>query len=107
MGFFTQLFDASYLYPPHSASLSDPYLSPGVAPDDMLRALPNDIIIYTCEWDGLRAEAERFKERLTQALEKRVRYRMVVGVSTPGTKARIRSKEALREMMRTEKPALK
>merc|ERR1711977_778167 len=79
--FFTQLFDASYLYPPHSASLSDPYLSPGVAPDDMLRALPNDIIIYTCEWDGLRAEAERFKERLTQALEKRVRYRMVVGVS--------------------------
>ncbi|KFY31879.1 hypothetical protein V493_00718 [Pseudogymnoascus sp. VKM F-4281 (FW-2241)] len=78
--FFTQLFDASYLYPPHGVSLSDPYLSPGVAPDDILRALPEDIIICTCEWDGLRAETERFKERLIRVLKKRVQYRMITGV---------------------------
>lgn len=79
--FFTQLFDASYLYPPHSISLSNSYLSPGLAPDEMLRELPQDIIIYTCEWDGLRAEAERFKERLIRVPGKRVRYRVVIGVS--------------------------
>ncbi|KFY45051.1 hypothetical protein V494_01180 [Pseudogymnoascus sp. VKM F-4513 (FW-928)] len=79
--FFTQLFDTSYLYPPHGVSLSDSYLSPGVAPDDILRALPEDIIICTCEWDGLRAEAERFKDRLIQVLKKRVHYRMIAGVS--------------------------
>ncbi|KFY31275.1 hypothetical protein V493_01250 [Pseudogymnoascus sp. VKM F-4281 (FW-2241)] len=79
--FFTQLFDASYLYPPHGVSLSDSYLSPGVAPDDILRALPEDIIICTCEWDGLRAEAERFKDRLIRVLKKRVQYRMITGVS--------------------------
>ncbi|KFX96146.1 hypothetical protein V490_03488 [Pseudogymnoascus sp. VKM F-3557] len=79
--FLTQLFDASYLYPPHSISLSDPYLSPGITPDDILRALPEDIIIYTCEWDGLRAETERLVGRLIRVPKKRVQYRMLIGVS--------------------------
>lgn len=78
--FFTDLFDTSYLYPSRDVSLSDPYLSPGVATDEILRELPEDIVIYTCEWDGLRAEAERFKERLAGGLGKRVRYMMVPGV---------------------------
>mgnify|MGYP003629409086 FL=1 len=76
----TKLFDASYLYPPHNVSLSNCYLSPGLAPDEILGELPDDIIIYTCEWDGLRAEAERFKERLVGDLGKRVRYTVVQGV---------------------------
>lgn len=78
--FFTDLFDASYLYPPCDVSLSDPYLSPGVAPDEKLRGLPEDIIIYTCERDGLRAETERFAERLNGGLRKRVQYTIVPGV---------------------------
>ncbi|KAI9885718.1 MAG: hypothetical protein M1823_002483 [Watsoniomyces obsoletus] len=77
---FTDLFDASYLYPPHNVSMSDPYLSPGVAPAEMLKALPDDIIIYTCEWDELLVEAERFRDRLIQELGKNVIYRRVDGV---------------------------
>lgn len=78
---FTDLFDASYLYPPHNVSMSDPYLSPAVAPASMLKALPDDIIIYTCEWDELLAEAERFRDRLVQELGKNVIYRRVDGVA--------------------------
>ncbi|EON65841.1 hypothetical protein W97_05083 [Coniosporium apollinis CBS 100218] len=47
--FMTTLFDASYLYPPQEVSLSDPYLSPGVAPHEVLKELPEDIFIYSCE----------------------------------------------------------
>ncbi|KAK5093544.1 hypothetical protein LTS08_008900 [Lithohypha guttulata] len=79
--FFTTLFDAAYIHPIYEVSLSNPYLSPGLAPDDMLKELPDDVIIYTCEWDGLRAEAERFKEYLANELQKRVRYRMVPEVT--------------------------
>lgn len=46
--------------------MPDPLLSPGVAPDSMLQSLPDNILILTCEWDGLRAEAERFTERLAR-----------------------------------------
>lgn len=79
---FTDLFDASYLYPPKSVSMSDPYLSPGLAPAAMLRRLPRDIIMYTCEWDELLVEAERFRDRLlTEEIGKNVRYRKVEGVA--------------------------
>jgi acetyl esterase/lipase len=56
--------------------LDSPYLSPGVAGDEILRELPRDIFIYTCEWDELLAEAERFRTRL-EALGKKVSYRKV------------------------------
>ncbi|KAK5078744.1 hypothetical protein PMZ80_011287 [Knufia obscura] len=79
--FFTTLFDAAYIHPIYEVSLSNPYLSPSLAPDDMLRKLPDDVLIYTCEWDGLRAEAERFKAYLANELQKRVRYRMVPEVT--------------------------
>lgn len=78
---FTDLFDASYLYPPHSVSMSDPYLSPGVAPTEMLKSLPDDICIYTCEWDELLAEAERFRDRLERECGKRVKYKMFQGTA--------------------------
>lgn len=43
--------------------------------------LPGDIVLFTCEWDELRGEAERFKERLgSEGLGKRLLYRNVKGV---------------------------
>lgn len=77
---FTDLFDASYLWPPRSVPLDSPYLSPGVARDRLLKELPTDIFIYTCEWDELLAEAERFRARLV-ALGKKVTYRKVEGAA--------------------------
>ncbi len=78
---YTDLFDASYLYPPQNVSMSDPYLSPGVAPASLLKSLPDEVIIYTCEWDELLVEAERFRDRLVQELGKKVTYRRVDGVA--------------------------
>lgn len=78
--FFTNLFDASYLHPPHEVSVADPFLSPGVAPDEMLRGLPHDIIMYTCQWDELQAEGERFRDRLVTKLGKNVIYKMIKDV---------------------------
>ncbi|KND01256.1 uncharacterized protein SPPG_03070 [Spizellomyces punctatus DAOM BR117] len=79
--FFTRLFDASYLYPPKTVDVSDPYLSPAAASDVILHeGLPATVVMYTCEWDELRDEAERFKDRLT-ALGKYVRYTMIEGVA--------------------------
>jgi len=78
--FFTDLFDSSYLHPPGDVQLNNPYLSPGLAPDQMLRALPEDIIIYAVEWDELRAETEKFKDRLEKIPGKRVTYRVIEGV---------------------------
>lgn len=64
--FFTKLFDASYLHPPQGIQLNSPYLSPGVASDELLAFLPEEMLLYTCEWDELHAEGERFRERLTK-----------------------------------------
>ncbi|KAF4306490.1 Alpha/beta hydrolase fold-3 [Botryosphaeria dothidea] len=75
---FTQLFDESYLSPP-TMDMANPYLSPGVAPQAMLSGLPEDIIMFTCEWDMLLAEGERLKDRLL-GLGKNVVYTMVPGV---------------------------
>lgn len=79
--FFTDLFDASYLYPPKTIAKNSPYLSPGVADSAFLqRALPNNgIWIFTVEFDELRDEAERFTERL-RGLGKTVRGEMMKGV---------------------------
>jgi len=78
--FFTDLFDASYLHPPKSIALDDKYLSPGLAPTETLRnSLPEDIILYSCEWDELLVEGERFATRLgSEEVGKRVRYRCIM-----------------------------
>lgn len=76
---FTELFDDSYLQPP-SLDLTHPWLSPGVAPQKMLAALPDDIVMFCCEWDMLLAEGERFRDRLVNELGKRVHYHCVPGV---------------------------
>jgi acetyl esterase/lipase len=74
--FFVDLFDAAYLYPPDCDTLN-PFLSPGVASDEVLKGLPEDIILFTCEWDSLRAEAETFGRRLQRDLGKNVMHTMV------------------------------
>jgi hypothetical protein len=52
------LFDESYLHPPHAIDFTDPYLSPAAASDTLLEdTYPNDIISYTCEYDMLNVEA--------------------------------------------------
>ncbi|EOA82991.1 hypothetical protein ACJQWK_04740 [Exserohilum turcicum] len=83
---FTDLFDDSYLQPP-SLDLSHPWLSPGVAPNHMLHALPDDIVLFCCEWDMLLAEGERFRDRLQKDLGKRVHYHCVPGVPHAWDKA--------------------
>lgn len=75
---FTELFDSSYLQPP-TMDLANPYLSPLQAPGSMLAKLPDDIVLFTCEWDMLRAEGQTFKDKL-EAMGKRVYHRMVLGV---------------------------
>lgn len=79
---FTNLFDESYLYPPGSIALESPYLSPGIAPTALLKeGLPDDIIIYCCEWDMLLAEGLDFRNRLlSPEVDKRVFYTLVEGV---------------------------
>lgn len=73
--FFTTLFDESYL--PDHAERSSPFASPERASDEMLRAgLPHDIFLYTCEWDMLLHEGQRFVRRLEQ-MGKKVRAMMV------------------------------
>lgn len=79
---FTDLFDDSYLHPPDTISLDSPYLSPGVAPTSLLRAaLPQEIILHTCEWDMLLSEGQAFRDRLSSPdIGKHVWYKMVEGV---------------------------
>jgi len=76
---FTELFDESYLQP-SNMDMSNPYLSPGVAPDHMLHGLPDDIIMFCCEWDMLLAEGERLRDRLQNDIHKKVIYSMVPAV---------------------------
>lgn len=68
----TNLFDESYM-PDVDAKLS-PYASPAAASDESLvSALPENIVLYLCEWDMLLQEGEVFAKRLT-ALGKKVHY---------------------------------
>jgi hypothetical protein len=77
----TNLFDQSYLTP-SGCDLSDPYLSPAAASDDFLRdAYPEDIVLYTCEYDMLNAEGVAFGERLSSpAIGKTVHGGLIRGV---------------------------
>jgi acetyl esterase/lipase len=60
----TNLFDESYMNGDND--LTDPYLSPAAASDSLLKAAyPQDIILYTCEYDMLNAEGVAFGERLS------------------------------------------
>ncbi|KAH0366079.1 alpha/beta-hydrolase, partial [Aureobasidium melanogenum] len=79
---FTNLFDESYLHPPDTIPLDSPYLSPGIAPTDLLaEALPQEIIMHTCQWDMLLAEGEKFRDRLLgKGINKSVHYKMIEGV---------------------------
>ncbi|KAJ4468306.1 Alpha/Beta hydrolase protein [Lentinula aciculospora] len=79
--FFTNLFDSSYLYPVNGVDLKSPWLSPGIAPSDMIKDLPENIVLYTCEWDELCAEADRFRNRLVNDFGKKVVYKKVMGVA--------------------------
>jgi len=78
--FFTELFDSSYLVPP-TMDMSNPYLSPGVAPKHLLAGLPEEIIIFACEWDMLLDESEKFRDRLIDELGKTVHYHVIEGVA--------------------------
>ncbi|KAL1902812.1 hypothetical protein Sste5346_000723 [Sporothrix stenoceras] len=77
----TDLFDASYLYPP-DLDLLDPYLSPSQATDERLaRDLPPRILFYTCEWDMLLCEGEDLAKRLGRdPIGKDVHYKMIPDV---------------------------
>lgn len=59
----TDLTDASHLYPNPDEYRTDPRLSPGIAPDDMLQALP-PVYLCLCEHDMLLQEGEDFAARL-------------------------------------------
>ncbi|POR33666.1 Arylacetamide deacetylase [Tolypocladium paradoxum] len=60
----TDLIDASYCYPPvPREQRTDPRLSPGLMPDELLKKLP-PIHLCLCEYDMLLAEGVRFAKRL-------------------------------------------
>ncbi|QUC16686.1 uncharacterized protein UV8b_00927 [Ustilaginoidea virens] len=62
----TDLIDASYFYPPiPREQRTDPRMSPGLMPDDLLKKLPH-LHMILCEYDMLLAEGIRFAERLEQ-----------------------------------------
>ncbi|KAK9481859.1 Alpha/Beta hydrolase protein [Lipomyces starkeyi] len=73
-----KFFDASYLYP-QPIDMGSPYLSPGLASEQLLVAgLPERLMVYSCEWDQLLVETEKFRQQL-QGLGKKVGGRMVEG----------------------------
>ncbi|KAJ9144553.1 Arylacetamide deacetylase [Pleurostoma richardsiae] len=72
----TDLFDASYIYPPRPRhELTDPLLSPGLMPDELLDLLP-PLHLVLCEFDMLLIEGQMFAERL-RARGKEVTVRVV------------------------------
>lgn len=77
----TNLFDGSYLYP-GDLKMSHPWLSPARASDEELKeAIPENVLVYTCEWDMLQKEGEAFAKRLAaEPLSKTVHHRMIPGV---------------------------
>ncbi|KAL6860502.1 hypothetical protein ACO1O0_004530 [Amphichorda felina] len=63
----TDLIDASYIHPPiPREKRTDPRLSPGLMPDDLLNKLP-PVHMCLCEHDMLLAEGMRFAKRLETA----------------------------------------
>ncbi|KAL0939779.1 uncharacterized protein CTRU02_206389 [Colletotrichum truncatum] len=72
----TDLFDASYVYPPRPRSERyDPRLSPGLMTDEMVDRLP-PIHLCMCEYDMLLLEGQNFAERL-QSRGRRISTRVV------------------------------
>lgn len=62
----TALFDEAYILR-SGCDLADPYLSPAAASDEFLKAAyPQNIVLYTCEYDMLNAEGVLFGERLQE-----------------------------------------
>lgn len=62
----TDLIDASYFYPSiPREKRTDPRMSPGLMPDELLKKLPHFHMVL-CEYDMLLAEGIRFAERLEQ-----------------------------------------
>ncbi|EKJ70699.1 hypothetical protein FPSE_09209 [Fusarium pseudograminearum CS3096] len=74
----TDLIDASFIYPiiPREER-SDPRLSPGLMPDELLKKLP-PIHLVLCEYDMLLAEGLKFSNRL-KAAGKQFTLRIVEG----------------------------
>lgn len=73
--FFTNLFDEAYI--PDRDLRTSPFASPERASDQMLdEGLPRNIFLYTCEWDMLLHEGQRFVRRL-EAMGKKVRAMMI------------------------------
>ncbi|KAH7160227.1 Alpha/Beta hydrolase protein [Dactylonectria estremocensis] len=63
----TDLIDASFIYPPiPREKRTDPRLSPGLMPDDLLKQLP-PVHLVVCEYDMLLLEGRRFATRLAEA----------------------------------------
>jgi putative ergosteryl-3beta-O-L-aspartate hydrolase len=78
--FFADLFDYSYLPPPDTMLHNSPFVSPGLASNNMLTfGLPNDIQILLCEWDMLLKEGEIFARRLEE-LGKNVKSTLIPDV---------------------------
>ncbi|OTA59307.1 alpha/beta-hydrolase [Hypoxylon sp. EC38] len=78
----TNLFDASYLFPPE-LDLAHPFLSPSRASDEVLiESIPQNVMFYTCEWDMLLREGEQLAQRLQKPpISKNVYYTMISGVA--------------------------
>ncbi|KAE9374962.1 alpha/beta-hydrolase [Stipitochalara longipes BDJ] len=73
-----KLFDGSYVYP--KRDMTSPLLSPGIAPDQLLRdALPESLVLINCGGDQLLVESEKFRKRLKE-LGKNVDGYVVEGV---------------------------
>lgn len=67
---FTDLFDADYL--PNDEDKQSHFVSPALASDELLnKALPDDIVLYLCEWDMLLTEGKLLAQSLDR-LGKRV-----------------------------------
>ncbi|KAI8648536.1 Abhydrolase-3 domain-containing protein [Fusarium keratoplasticum] len=76
--YITDLFDASYVYPPLTrAERNDARLSPGLMSDELLDRLP-PVHLCLAEYDMLLAEGLRFGDRL-RTRGKRVSIRVVAG----------------------------
>lgn len=71
----TNLFDASYFA--SQESVTSPYASPVAATDEaLITALPDNILLYLCQWDMLLQEGKDFRERL-EGLGKRVQCEII------------------------------
>ncbi|KAI6245907.1 Carboxylesterase NlhH [Erysiphe necator] len=77
----TDFFDQAYLQV-EDLDLADPYLSPAASSDANLKAAyPNDIILYTCQYDMLNAEGVAFGKRLaSEPIGKTVHGGIIEGV---------------------------